>query len=185
MLHIPRLIIVAGTGRNVGKTTVTCRIIDNFRNSNITAVKISSHLHEPQYHLKLIFRGESYLIWEELSNSEQKDSSRFLASGATRSFYIQALKQNSVEAFSKLVELLPYSSPMICESPSLATGIEPGVLVIVSGDNTSGETTKDIKWAEGRRALRLTTSQVETMVNLPITLNETVFSFYTPAPTTW
>ena len=181
MLHIPRLVIVAGTGRKVGKTTVACRIIKSFSKSNITAVKISSHFHEPQEHLKLIHRNSGYVIWEELSSLGNKDSSLMLAAGATRSFYIQAEKDASVPAFEKLIDLLPYSGPVVCESPSLAKGVMPGALIIVSGD-VSPHTPKDLSFLEGRNALRIKTSEIENGEPLPLRLNEAGFSLVLPKP---
>ncbi|MBE0676246.1 MAG: hypothetical protein IH591_16440 [Bacteroidales bacterium] len=180
MLHIPRLLIVAGTGRKTGKTTTACNIINAFSMSNITAVKISSHFHEPQEHLKLIFGSDSFIIWEELDSDSEKDSSRFLAAGATRSFYIQALKQNSVEAFTKLLDLLSYTSPIVCESPSLARGIIPGVLIVVSGEGVPGSVEKEMQWIKGRRALHLTTVEAVKGIKLPVVLNEAGFSIYPP-----
>lgn len=180
MLHIPRLVIVAGTGRKVGKTTVACRIIESFSKSNITAVKISSHFHKPQEHLKLISRNSDYIIWEELSSNENKDSSRMLAAGATRSFYIQAEKDASVPAFEKLIDLLPYSGPIVCESPSLAKGVMPGALIIVSGD-VSPPTAKDLAFLEGRNALRIKTAEIDKGEPGPlIRLNDAGFSLVLP-----
>jgi hypothetical protein len=189
MLHIPRLVIVAGTGRKVGKTTVACRIIKSFSKSNITAVKISSHFHEPQEHLKLIHRNSDYVIWEELSSQGSKDSSQMLAAGATRSFYIQAEKDASVPAFEKLIDLLPYSGPVVCESPSLARGVMPGALIIVSGDeedaqygNMSPNEPKDLSFLEGRNALRIKTSEIEKGEPVPLRLNDAGFSFEFSTP---
>ncbi len=176
MLHIPRLVIVAGTGRMVGKTTVARRIIEAFRKSNITAVKISSHFHEPQDHLLLLERREDYIIWEEKSSDSDKDSSRFLKSGATRSFYIQAAKDSSANAFQRLLELLPYSCPVVCESPSLARGIVPGALIIVTGEkNRISGSEKDLSYLDDRKAFRMTTSEVDSGLSVPLVLNEAGF----------
>jgi hypothetical protein len=176
VLHIPRLVIIAGTGRMVGKTTVACRIIEAFRNSNITAVKISSHFHDPQDHLILLERQEDYILWEEKRRESDKDSSRFLQAGANRSFYIQAAKNSSVSAFQRLLELLPYSSPIVCESPSLARGIIPGALIIVTGekDIVSGSL-KDLSYLDDRQAFRITTSEVDSGLSIPLVLNESGF----------
>ncbi|MFO7574453.1 MAG: hypothetical protein R6W67_04800 [Bacteroidales bacterium] len=182
MKKIPRLLIVAGTGRKVGKTTVVCRIIESFRKCNITAVKISSHFHDPQEHLKFIHRNSDYVIWEEISSTEDKDSSRFLAAGALCSFYIQAEKDASVMAFEKLIDLLPQSGPVVCESPSLAKGIIPGALIIVSGDKSeSSESSvyskeKDLSFLEGRNSYKIKTSEIVEGLAIPLTLNNTGFS---------
>lgn len=175
MLYIPRLLIVAGTGRKTGKTTIACKIIRDFSNSNITAVKISSHLHDPQDHLVSIYRSDGYLIWEEKSSESGKDSSEFLKSGAKRSFYIQALKENSAGAFMKLLELLPYSSPIVCESPSLAATVMPGALIIVSGSGHAADTDKNLSVLKERKAFRLTTAELDAGAHIPLALDENGF----------
>jgi hypothetical protein len=175
MLHVPGLVIIAGTGRKVGKTTVACRVIDLFRKSNITAVKISSHFHEPQNHLVLFHRGGNYIIWEETSSASGKDSSMFLKFGATRSFYIQAERESSPEAFEKLLDMLPYSTPIVCESPSLANGVIPGALIIVSGKAMGNEGEKELSFLSDRRAFRLNTDDVDADRSVPLILDETGF----------
>lgn len=176
MLHIPGLAIVAGTGRKVGKTTVACKIIEAFSKRNITAVKISSHFHDPQDHLLLVERGKEFIIWEEKSMVSGKDSSRFLQAGATRSFYIQALNESTVVAFQRLIEILRYSSPIVCESPSLASEIIPGVLIVVTGEKKSiSGSEKDLSFLDDRTALRITTSYVDSGKEIPVMLNETGF----------
>jgi len=177
MLYVPRLVIVAGTGRKTGKTTIACRIIETFSHCNITAVKISSHLHDPQDHLVSLYRSDGYLIWEEKSSESGKDSSEFLKAGATRSFYIQALNGNSVDAFQKLLELLPYSSPIVCESPSLAAGVMPGALIIVSGSGADADTDKNLSVLKDRKAFRLTTAELDAGAIIPLVLDEAGFRF--------
>jgi hypothetical protein len=182
MLYIPWLVIVAGTGRKVGKTTVACRIIEDFRMSGITAVKISSHFHEPQEHLKLINRNSDYIIWEEKSSAGEKDSSRFLAAGALRSFYIQAEKGSSLAAFIRLLGSIPDDSPVVCESPSLGKGIIPGALIIVTGDESGSSESrafnkeKDLSFLEGRDSYKIKTSEIFKWITIPLTLNDNGFS---------
>jgi len=160
----------------VGKTTVACRIIETFRNSNIIAVKISSHFHDPQDHLSLLWRDKDFIIWEENSRESDKDSSRFLKAGATRSLYVQAAKESSVMAFQRLLELLPESSSIVCESPSLAKWIIPGALIIVTGDNiTDSGSEKDLSYLDERSAFRIKTSEVDSGLNIPLVLNESGF----------
>jgi hypothetical protein len=77
--------------------------------------------------------------------------------------------------------MVPYSTPIVCESPSLGRGVIPGVLIIITAENSPGSG-KDLSFLEGRKALRITRYDVERQVFLPITLNETGFSI-TPGHT--
>jgi len=43
---IPNLLLIAGTGNKSGKTTLACRVIEQFRQSGISAVKITPHFHD-------------------------------------------------------------------------------------------------------------------------------------------
>lgn len=177
------MLIVAGTGRKAGKTTIACRIIGDFIAKGLMAIKISSHFHDPQEHLNLIYREKDYTIWEEMSSTSGKDSSRFLAAGALRSFYIQAEKGASAPAFFRLLEIIPDNSPIVCESPSLAREVIPGVLIVISGGSspdieTESGRVKDLSYLEGRNALRLSTIDVDTNVPLPLKLDKNGFSHH-------
>ncbi len=183
MMHLPRLAIIAGTGRKVGKTTVACRIIERFSRYSIIAVKITCHFHEPQEHLRLIRRESDFVVWEEMSKSEPKDSSRMLASGAIRSFYIQAEKGVSGRAFSSLLEVIPADSMIVCESPSLGKHVMPGALIIVTCDE-SDETgiivpgkRKDLFLPEGKNSYTIKTSEVLQGMTIPLTIDKTGFTF--------
>ena len=54
MIRLPNLIIVSGTGQNVGKTTFVQSVINKFSSQNITAIKISPHKHEQCESAKII-----------------------------------------------------------------------------------------------------------------------------------
>ena len=61
------IVVVGGSARNAGKTTVICEIIAATREAQWTAIKITSHEHEPSPH---------------------GDTGRYLAAGAARAFIV-------------------------------------------------------------------------------------------------
>ena len=125
----------------------------------------------------MVERNECFSIWEECSRDAEKDSSRFLAAGATRSFYIQTRRECTSIAFNRLLELLPYISPIVCESPSLAKDIIPGALIVVSGDKESSSGLgKDLSYLEGRKFFLITTADVDAGSSIPLVLNDSGFS---------
>jgi hypothetical protein len=130
-----RLAIVAGTGRNSGKTLFAVRLIERYRKHGIIAVKISSHNHSPSAGSKLVASGPGYTLYRELSLSGSKDSELMLAAGAAESYYISAGEESVREAYSRLLELIPPTSPVICESPVLASLVTPGLLVVADSNN--------------------------------------------------
>lgn len=79
-----------------------------------------------------------YSIYEETNSQTGKDTSRMLRSGALKVYYIQVHDgSNLFNAFTELVTKIPVKSPIICESPSLANYVEPGIFAIMINDNTA------------------------------------------------
>jgi hypothetical protein len=136
-MFIPNLILIAGTGTKSGKTSMVCRIIEQFRNLNITAVKISPHFHEITPGLKTIHEEFGYAIYEETTRNSNKDTSRMLDSGAEKVYFAKVLDNRLKFVFDKIMDLIPEGTPIICESPALRNYIEPGVFIVMSSDATN------------------------------------------------
>jgi hypothetical protein len=138
--------VVAGSGRNSGKTTLVCKLIEQFQHLGIISIKISSHFHAPVEGL-IPFSGKpGYEIYEETNPHTLKDSSRMLRSGAEKVFYIQTMESCLEEAFSDLYQNLKSDKPIICESPSLVNYITPGLFVImVATDSIYSKNIDDLK----------------------------------------
>ena len=83
---IPNLLLIAGTGPNRAKH-LACRIIEQFRDLSITAIKITPHFHETTPGLDSIIRREGYAIYEETNRETSKDTSRMLKAGATKVYF--------------------------------------------------------------------------------------------------
>ncbi len=135
---IPNLLIVAGDGRNCGKTAMVARLLKQLGGMPITAVKISPHFHKPSEGLKLLEEREGFRIFEETNWWSAKDSSRMLQAGAARVFYCQVAEGMITEAFGRLSGYITDKSPVVCESPSLALYYEPGVMIMMTGSDTPG-----------------------------------------------
>lgn len=137
------VLVLAGTGRKSGKTTLACLIIEKFRHLKPAAVKISPHFHEPTEGLINWHIDENFNIYRETSMSGNKDTTRMLRAGAECAYYIQAYDKYTKEAFRLAINNIPEGTPVICESPSLAKYIKPGVLFIA--DSTEFKHRKEIK----------------------------------------
>jgi hypothetical protein len=132
MIIIPNLLLIAGTGTKSGKTTMVCRIIEQFNESNITAIKISPHFHEATTGLKTICEEKGYSIYEETNRDTTKDTSRMLRSGAARVYFAKVLDDRLRFVFDKIMDLIPAATPIVCESPALRNFVEPGVFIVMS-----------------------------------------------------
>lgn len=138
-----RVIVVGGHTRSIGKTQLVCDIISAFPKANWTAGKITQYGHgvcaqngndcdcAPDEHICAI-------EWEEQSQSGT-DSSRFLAAGAKRSFWLRTkqgflaeglpLMRNALtQVFAKTEEA---SSSLILESNSLLQFLKPSLYFAV------------------------------------------------------
>ncbi|MBA4322545.1 MAG: hypothetical protein C0408_06975, partial [Odoribacter sp.] len=135
------LLLVAGSGRNSGKTTIVCKLIGQFSNLGVTSIKISPHFHNPSEGL-IHFSGKpGFEIYEETNRDTSKDSSRMLQSGAEKVYYIQTIEKKIDEAFSAVYMNIGRGKPLICESPALINYIKPGLFIIMiseSGGNQKG-----------------------------------------------
>jgi molybdopterin-guanine dinucleotide biosynthesis protein A len=129
---ISNLLMIAGTGRNVGKTTFACNLISHFsKNQNVTAIKISPHLHQQADGQKVIASEADFQIIEETKPSENTDSSRMLNAGASKVYYLQTHDRNIKAPFDILLDLIPKGQPVICESGALVNHAKPGLFLLI------------------------------------------------------
>jgi len=77
------VLVVAGSGREAGKTAVGCALIAAMPEFRWVAAKISPHLH-----------GVGEELWEEPNSRSEKDTGRYLGAGARRSFLIRGVSDS-------------------------------------------------------------------------------------------
>jgi hypothetical protein len=137
------LLLVAGSGRNSGKTTFVCKIIEQFHHLVITSIKISPHFHNPSDGLIPITSKSGYAIYEETNSNTLKDSSKMLNNGAGKVYYIQTRMEYLNESFSDVYMKVEPDKPVIYESPGLIHYFKPGLFIIMT--SLSGCDLKKIK----------------------------------------
>lgn len=134
--YLPNLLLIAGTGRNTGKTLLASAIIEKLSHDlKITGLKISPHFHNGTESLKIIYQNENFNIYQETSLVSTKDSSRMLKAGANRVYYIECYDEYMKEAFEEFLQITEISGPFVCESPALRKYIKPGVFIIVDSQS--------------------------------------------------
>lgn len=138
---IPNLLIIAGTGRNVGKTMLVCELIRQTAiKHSVVALKISPHLHKQAPGQHFIVQNTDFVIIEETNPDTGKDSSRMLKAGADKVFYVQTIDRDIQKPFSILLEMIPKHLPIICESGALLEYVRPGLFLLVK--SPVGQSTK-------------------------------------------
>jgi hypothetical protein len=137
-IQMPQLLIIAGTGRNTGKTTLACNII---RMANplksIIAIKITPHFHKNSISGKVLTNNANLYIAEETDSFTGKDSSLMLKAGATQSFFVMTTDDYLKEALPEILELIPSDTLIICESGGLRHHIIPGLFFIMKNSETA------------------------------------------------
>ena len=125
------ILLIAGCGQNVGKTTLACQIIQNTKGQKSTGVKITPHFHTPTPGLIELAQGRNWKLFEETNPNTNKDSSLLLQYGASKSYLIQNHHEALADAFSELQKLLPKNQPVIVESATLIDIVDPGFFIVV------------------------------------------------------
>lgn len=125
------ILLISGSGRNIGKTSFIRRVIAKNAVKKPVAIKITPHFHEPTDGLVAVSINDGFRVYQETNNSSDKDSSLFLQAGAEKVFYIQTTDLYLNEAFSHIANLLSPEQPIIVESAALRKYIVPGLYIFI------------------------------------------------------
>lgn len=131
MKRTERLLIIGGTGREAGKSSLAALLITKFADRGLTGVKITPHPHPEVSGLTLIAVNTEFQVYEEKNRKSEKDSSRMLRAGASKVFLVVSGETRLGEAFAALIPFLPQGMPVICESPALRRLIEPDLFILM------------------------------------------------------
>ena len=132
----PNVLLVAGTGRNSGKTTFVTTICSWFqKDARPICIKISNHFHE-QVGSFCFADLSNFRIFEEMQGNSLKDSARMLKAGASRSFFIEADGEFVYSAFKFLLNHIPENLPIICESGNLRKYLIPALFIMLHTNKT-------------------------------------------------
>lgn len=129
------LLAVGGQCRKVGKSTLIADIIQAFPNRHWTAVKITPYaesgcpVNGPS--CNCLPEEHPYVIHEETSRSGDSDSSRFLASGASRALWVETKEHRLQNALPALAAELASADHAVIESDALMRFWEPSLLIMV------------------------------------------------------
>jgi hypothetical protein len=135
----PKMILVTGDGRNVGKTTFCSQIIKNLSaKTEVIAIKTTPHKHGLTEGLEVIAKTDEYTVALETA-MHQKDSALLLQAGAEKVYLIMADQQHVDKAFSHISEQVQ-NKICVAESGSLAAYIQPGFFFFIK--NHTGEIKK-------------------------------------------
>jgi len=163
---IPNLLLIAGTGTKSGKTSMVCRIIEQFSSLKITAVKITPHFHETTPGLVSVSENDGYAVYEETNPDSSKDTSRMLHAGAEKVYFAKVWDNQLLDVFNKIMEKIGPGVPVICESPALRNFTEPGVFIIMTSETINKH--KDIKHLQTLPHVMFKLEELDLIDTIPI-----------------
>jgi hypothetical protein len=176
MISIPNLLLIAGTGTKSGKTTMACKIIRQFPELRITAIKITPHFHETTQGLVTVTKGAGYAVYEETESKGFKDTSRMLRAGAHKVYFAKVWDDQLPEVFNEIMKFIPAGAPVICESPALRTFAEPGVFIIMTSDTIDKH--KDISHLQKLAHVMIKLEELKDIRRLPIEFEDGKWSLF-------
>ncbi|MDR1596069.1 MAG: hypothetical protein LBR99_00045, partial [Treponema sp.] len=112
LIDAPFLVLVGSSGRNAGKTVAACALIYALKGRfPVTALKVTTADH-PGCHRGGAGCGacsfsSPYILEEELDMLSGKDTSRLLAAGAARVFWLRASRSCIGRGFRAFLEKTP------------------------------------------------------------------------------
>jgi len=129
------LVVVGGHTRNIGKTSVAAGLIRALREHEWIAVKITQYGHAACAHegdgCGCEAPGEQAYALEEEFEPGRRDSQRFLAAGARRSFWLRTPAGQLGCALPALRKILACGRNSIIESNSVLEFVDPNVYLVV------------------------------------------------------
>jgi hypothetical protein len=132
MIHLPHWMIVYGTDRNSGKTTLITHMIRRFsRDVPICGIKISPHFHPLGEQAKIMHQTGECVIVREDRHGTGKDSSRMLDAGAGVVFYVQVWDHALEKVMPVILDLIPQGTAVICESGWARQLVMPGLFLVL------------------------------------------------------
>lgn len=129
--YVPNMILLAGSGQNVGKTTFATELINYFsaQGIGVYGLKITPHFHEP-FPENLIVQTDTYQVALEKNTLHSKDSSRMLLAGAQEVFFAQTRSDDALPAVFDFVYRMSNQEILwICESGGLRNIVQPGLFL--------------------------------------------------------
>jgi len=163
MIQIDHMLMIGSAGTNVGKTELACALLRRLGGHNhIAAVKVTAI---SDRNGQCPRGGEgcgacsslqgNFCITQETDSHSEKDTSRLLAAGASRVYWLRVLKTHLDEGASALIETLGADTTCICESNSLRRVVEPGLFLLARRQDSK-------PWKESAQQVRRCADRIVT-----------------------
>lgn len=129
------VVVVGGHTRNIGKTSVVAGLIAAMPELHWTAVKITQYGHgicsANGEACDCATADHTIAVSEERQRDSGTDSSRYLAAGAARSFWVRTQQGELHEAMPRVRKLMDSAENVILESNSVLRFLRPDLALSV------------------------------------------------------
>ena len=121
------IVVVGGSGKDIGKTALVCGVISASREFEWTAVMITGH----DYGQQERSRVGAPMIFEETRAGEETDTERYLAAGARRALLVT--RDGAEVSLHEIRKALGDDRNVIFESNRIADVIKPDICIALAG----------------------------------------------------
>lgn len=133
------MVLFGATGRNSGKTTAACDLIRSLAPlREVWALKVTTAdrsegtvCHRGGEGCGACLFNEPFILAQEDGANPDKDTSRLLAAGAKKSYWLRSDRANLADGFKAFLAMVPEGAAIVSESNTLREFVWPGFFVIV------------------------------------------------------
>ena len=151
------LVVVGGHTRNIGKTSVVCSIIRATPHIEWTAMKITQYGHgvcsKDGEACGCALPDHPFAIQEERDATTGTDTSRFLAAGAIKSYWVRTASGNLGEAVPAIRRIWTSHPNTIIESNSILQFVKPDFYLAVLDFGTADFKTSSRRYLDRADAI--------------------------------
>lgn len=151
MLSSKNLLLIGAADRNVGKTEFACSLIKqtSLEGRKVVGVKVTTVKDDNHGACPRGGQGcgvcsslsENFCLTQESDYATSKDTSRMLRAGASAVYWLRvrdgALKDGASALLEKIESSFGKGIPVVCESNSLRTVLEPGLFFVLNRQSNS------------------------------------------------
>jgi len=185
------IVVVGGHTRNIGKTSVMCRLLTAFAENRWTAIKITQFGHgicsangEP---CDCETGDHAVAISEERNSDSGTDSSRYLAAGAARSVWVRTRQGQLAEAMPGIRREMAGAANVLIESNSVLRFLRPELYLAVLDTSIADFKPTALRYLDRADAVLLSARQGSTPAWSGVSprIIAGIPAFETPGPTYW
>lgn len=151
MLTAKNLLLIGAADRNVGKTEFACSLIKKTAEIGLKVIGVKVTTVKDDAHGTCPRGGQgcgvcsslqgNFCLTHETDSSNSKDTSRMLRAGATAVYWLRvrdgALKEGASALLNKIETSHGSDIPIVCESNSLRTVLEPSLFFVLNRLNNT------------------------------------------------